>query len=169
MQKIINTILEMFEQRGYSDIKQNEEYITANDTDNNIIRVNLNIIQKLNIAEINSIVHNLQDNNISHCIVIFQGIPTPSVKNLILSLPELNLNIELFKAEDLFFNITKHILVPNHEKLNKQEQIQFKKSFGINIPVLLKTDPISKFYNFKRGDIIKVTRKNGFISYRIVK
>lgn len=169
MQKIINTILEMFEQRGYSDIKENNQYITAINNDNNIIRVNLNIIQKLNIAEINSIVHNLQDNNISHCIVIFQGIPTPSVKNLILSLPELNLNIELFKAEDLFFNITKHILVPNHEKLNKQEQIQFKKSFGINIPVLLKTDPISKFYNFKRGDIIKVTRKNGFISYRIVK
>lgn len=169
MQKIINTILEMFEQRGYSDIKQNEEYITANDTDNNIVRVKLNIIEKLNVAEINSIIHELQTDNISHCIVVFEGVPTPTVKNLISTLPDLNLNIELFKSEDLFFNITKHILVPKHEKINKQEQIQFKKSFGTNIPILLKSDPISKFYNFKKGDIIKVTRKNGFISYRIVK
>jgi len=167
--KIKNTILEMFDQRCYSEIKEGEEYIYAKNTDNQAVRVKLTIVQKLNVGEMNSIVSELQKDEIFHCIVVFEGTPTPAVKNLIATLPDLNINIELFKCEDLLFNITKHILVPEHVKLEKEEQREFKKKFGINIPILLKSDPVSRFYNFKKGDIIKVTRKNNFVSYRIVK
>ena len=167
--KVKNTLFEMFEQRSYVDIKQDEQYIYAKDTENQTIRVKLDIVQKLNVAEMNSIVNELQKDNIFHCIVIFEGTPTPAVKNLISTLPELNINIELFHVENLLFNITKHVLVPKHEKIDKEQQKEFKKKFGINIPTLLKSDPITRFYNFKKGDIIRVTRNNGFISYRIVK
>jgi len=33
----------------------------------------------------------------------------------------------------------------------------------------LRTDPISRFYGYERGDIIKVTRTGGIVTYRIVR
>jgi DNA-directed RNA polymerase subunit H (RpoH/RPB5) len=32
-----------------------------------------------------------------------------------------------------------------------------------------KDDPIVKFYDYQKGDLIKIIRKNGYITYRIVK
>ena len=77
--------------------------------------------------------------------------------------------IELFNVDDLQFNITKHILVPLHKKLNKEECKEFKEQYGSSIPVLLKSDPVCRFYNFQKGDIIQITRRNSFVSYRIVR
>ena len=45
----------------------------------------------------------------------------------------------------------------------------FKKKYTDDIPIILKSDPISRFYGYERGDIIKVTRKSGYVMFRIVK
>ena len=39
----------------------------------------------------------------------------------------------------------------------------------IDFPLLRRDDPISKFYGYNRGDVIKITRPNNYISYSIVK
>ena len=41
--------------------------------------------------------------------------------------------------------------------------------YGGKLPIILKTDPVVKYLNFKKGDILKVTRKSDYIHYRIVK
>ena len=41
--------------------------------------------------------------------------------------------------------------------------------FTYTFPVLLSTDPVSRYFNFKKGDIIKIIRKYDIITYRIVK
>ena len=46
---------------------------------------------------------------------------------------------------------------------------QIKEKYGDTFPSLLKSDPISRFYGYNKGDIIKVTRKNGIVIHRIVK
>jgi len=35
--------------------------------------------------------------------------------------------------------------------------------------VILKTDAVAKFYNFQKGEIIKIERTDGTVSFRIVK
>jgi DNA-directed RNA polymerase I, II, and III subunit RPABC1 len=106
---------------------------------------------------------------VKHAILVYEGTPTPAVKAVIANLPELEVAIELFHADDLQFNITKHELVPKHEKLPLQEAKEFKACYGTNIPTLLRTDAVVRFYDFHKGEIIKVTRKNSAISYRIVR
>ena len=77
-------------------------------------------------------------------------------------------NIELFTYDELNYNITKHHLVPKHTKLSPEERSSFVSTYGENIPIIKKTDPISRYWCFKTGDIIKIDRNDGTISYRIV-
>ena len=82
-----------------------------------------------------------------------------------------NYEFELFDHKELMYNITKHVLVPLHRLLtfeNEEKEIIFKEKFK-KICTIQKTDPVAKFYNFKKGDIIEVKRQNGYVAYRIVK
>jgi DNA-directed RNA polymerase I, II, and III subunit RPABC1 len=160
----INTVMEMLSQRKYSDIKKEDEKIIAEKEDGTEIYVFTKIIEKLNVGELNNYISLIQKININHCILLYEGIPTPAVKNVINTIYDIGVLIELFNVDDLQFNITKHILVPLHKKLNKEECKEFKQQYGTSIPVLLKSDPVCRFYNFQKGDIIQITRRNSFVS-----
>ena len=168
-------ILEMFQQRGYKNIKivnencdDKKTKITATKQDDKIVYAFTKIVEKLNIDEINSFIKFMNDNNNDHIIIIYEDKPTPAVKN-ITKVMDLKLNIELFHADDLQYNTTKHKLVPKHIKLSSEEALKFKKTYGIKIPYILRNiDPISKFYDFKKGDVIKIIRNDNTIHYRLV-
>jgi DNA-directed RNA polymerase I, II, and III subunit RPABC1 len=97
---------------------------------------------------------------IYHCI-------TSSTQKLFSELN--NYHIELFNIDELRFNLTKHKLVPTHIKLSDAQQQSFLQTFGEKIPIILKTDPISKIYDYKRNDIVKIIRPGNEVSYRICK
>ncbi len=46
---------------------------------------------------------------------------------------------------------------------------KFTDKYGQKFPFIRKDDQIARFYNYQRGDVIKITRNDGFITYRIVK
>lgn len=75
----------------------------------------------------------------------------------------LNLNIQIFDIKELQFNITKHMLVPKHELVSDQEEVKnilqnycLKSKF--QLPLILKTDPVSRYLGLKNGDIVKIIR-----------
>lgn len=86
-------------------------------------------------------------------------------------------NVQLFCLKELIFNITKHVFVPKHELLDKEEARRLMESFFVpnltKFPIMLKTDPISKFYDFKAGDVCRITRysptSGEYFSYRVVR
>lgn len=169
-EKAKDIIIEMFCARNYTEVNTEANRISAVKDDGvSTIYAFHSIIEKLNNDEIHSYISLLQEEKVKHAILVYEGTPTPAVKAVIANLPELDINIELFHADDLQFNITKHELVPKHEKLPVQEAKEFKARYGTNIPTLLRTDAVVRFYDFHKGEIIKVTRKNGAISYRIVR
>jgi len=131
----------------------------------------LNVIPKLNVAEINSHMQELGKMNVMHGILIHEEKPTPPVKQVVANAISINICIELFSANDLQFNITKHRLVPQHVKMSSEECRILKKKYGSNLPILIRSDPISRFYNFQKGDIVKIVRADGDLSvpFRIVK
>ena len=72
-------------------------------------------------------------------------------------------------------NIRKHMLVPEHSKLNKKEiqELLEKYNLALNeLPKILLTDPAIEKLNVKPGDIIKITRDSPTagisIYYRVV-
>lgn len=72
-------------------------------------------------------------------------------------------------------NITKHFIVPKHEKVSIEEVNKLKKILRIKdiykLPTLMIYDPVSRYFNFKQGDVIKITRNSKstgtHISYRV--
>ena len=73
------------------------------------------------------------------------------------------------------FDILKHVLVPQHIVLSKEEAEKVLEKYKIKpsqLPKILTTDPVVKAIGAKKGDIIKIIRKSRTaeeaIAYRVV-
>lgn len=71
--------------------------------------------------------------------------------------------------------ITKHVLVPKHIKLSKEEKEALLKKYNFSdaeLPKILITDPAISSLNPKEGDIIKIIRRSPTakesVYYRVV-
>jgi len=178
-EKAIETLKEMIIQRGYTIEDQEDQdeddlqTITGTrlqNKKNDKIIIFLTPIAKFNVDRVKEFVSILNTVHINHCICVYTDTVTSMAQKLIENTTDFQ--IELFTLRELQYNITKHVLVPIHICLTDEESVEFRKKFGTRFPVILKADPICKFYNFKRGDVIKIIRKsndNEYITHRIVK
>ena len=171
MERAYEICLEMINQRGYKIVDRDEERILAIKPDNTQMCVFVAPSHKFNVESIQEYISMMKKMNLAHSIIVNKDNATPIAKKIIEESPDLN--IELFYVDQLQFNITKHYLVPKHElayKKGTKEYMAFKKKYmADNFPVILKSDAVARFFAFQKGDIIKVTRPNGIITYRIVK
>jgi len=161
---------EMLNMRGYklkSESEDSSHRIFSNAADHNIIvffdtheKINKNILSKYNQL--------MNDLNIKESILVYSGTITTTTSKLIDALNQ-SKQIQIFNIDELTFNITKHVLQPNFEKLSIDDKNEVINLLGRKIPIMRYNDAISKFYNYKKGDIIQVTNKQNVISYRIVK
>ena len=78
-------------------------------------------------------------------------------------------------ADELLFDITKHILVPKHTKYTEDYDI-LKKNLMIKhldkLPFIGFNDPVARFIGLKENDIVKIERNElsqNNVSYRICK
>lgn len=84
---------------------------------------------------------------------------------------------ELFWLNTVIFNITKHILVPTHTKMDDEEvrkllaELYIQNKF--HLPIMLKSDPITRYLDLSSGDVCRITRYSPtcghYYSYRVVK
>jgi DNA-directed RNA polymerase I, II, and III subunit RPABC1 len=162
---IQQTTIEMLQQRGF-DVEITEENLVGKKGRSSVI-VFFNLSPKVNNDRIQEYITKMRNANFTHAIVVYNDSVTPMAQKVVDELE--GLRIELFQMKSLRYNITKHRLVPKHTLLTKSEMKSFKEQFGTKIPILLHTDPIARFYDFQKSDIVKVERTNGFICYRIVK
>ena len=84
-------------------------------------------------------------------------------------------NTELFYDTELQINLIDHILVPKHFKLSEIEIDRLKESYQFrtkNAKRMFLDDPVSKYYNLKIDDIVRIERpsiNSGIaIDYRVV-
>lgn len=169
------TLLDMLKDRGYhitDEHKYNDEknedikpYSIKAQKMDDIIICFITDDEKLNIQGIKDKISILNKENATRCIIVYKSSITSSAKK---SLETVNYIFELFSLLELQFNITKHRLVPRHEQINDIEKEELKNYKG-KLPILLHTDAIARYYAFNKGDIIRITRKNGSIVYRVVK
>lgn len=172
MERALNTVRNMLEQREYTIRQVDEEKFIGTNEENKSIVVFTTLIEKFNVDRIKEKIVILNAINENHCIVIYNDSITSIAKKSIEN--SIDKKFELFTLDELQYNITTHRLVPKHVKLSDKEATVFKKRYGVKFPVILTTDPVSRFYNFQRGDIIKIIRKDSstdfpFITHRIVK
>lgn len=164
MEKQSEICMDMLLQRNYSIVDIEDDRITAEKEDGEIICVFLSDIPRLNANKIQEYINEMSNLDITHSIIVYNDI-TPHVKKTV---SNCNMKIELFTKKEMSINPTKNRLVPIHEKLPEDEGKEFKEKYKQKFAILRLSDPISRFYGYKKGDVIKITRKNGYIAYRIV-
>lgn len=161
------TVTEMLQQRGYT-VTDEDDVVVGNrrfPTSDKVV-VFYNPVS-ISISHIKEYVGVMGKTGFDHAIVIYKDGVTPQASKTIEMLTDKE--IEVFQEKKMLYNITKHRLVPTHRCLSAFEIESFKRKYGIKIPVLLQTDVVVRFYNFKPGDVIEITRADGIVVYRIVK
>ena len=183
MDKAIQTMSEMIIQREYKITSENDDKIIATCKVGQCIVAYKTPVAKFNverfkeyISKLEKLNEDVENRQYNHIILVYTDCITPTGKRMIAE--SVDIKFELFSIDELQFNITKHRLVPLHQKLNDDESKEFKEKFGLKYQAILISDPISRFYNYKRGDIIRILRqkkndnndnKQYIIAYRIVK
>lgn len=108
-----------------------------------------------------------------YIIVVFEKLNVRDIDNL----NNAGKEYQLFNLYDLQFNIAQHILVPKHELINSDEEIEklvilHKIKTKTQFPHLLRNDPMAKYVYAKPGNLVKVTRSSqtscSHIVYRCV-
>lgn len=108
-----------------------------------------------------------EENNVNHCIVVYNGKFNHHVIKGVQH-RDTFCNFSLFTRDSLCKNVTKHIWIPKHILLNKQERNDFLKEYtSEELPVIKMDDPISKYFGAKEGDIFKIIRNNSSLGYQI--
>jgi DNA-directed RNA polymerase I, II, and III subunit RPABC1 len=162
-------IKEMMTDRGHTEWLDIEPISICSTKDHKShVMVYMCHTDKFNIEGVKYAVYQLQQHRLKNVIIVYQNIITSSARKAIEHLQDYT--IEMFEKKELQFNPTKHRLYSQHTKINKEEiQTEIPLDQVNQLPVLLRTDVISRYFHFNRGDVIKINRKNGSIAYRIVK
>lgn len=164
------TILEMLSDRGedIGDVtSQHMDDILKQDDLKSVIEVIINDIKiiyykppKVKSTDIKKYFEDKEPYRL-YILVIQENITQNNMKFT----SSLNVPIEVHTLNRLQFNITKHSLVPKHEVIRDKRVIDdlvemYKLKSKMQFPLILKTDPMAKYYGLKSGDIVKITRKS---------
>ena len=176
--QVYQTCLELIQQRGYEIFLEEEDRIGAVKPEGDIFYVFLQDMAQFKISTLFEYMNMMKELDVYHIIAIYKEKATPKAVQTVELMEQTEITIkgvvfppmtiELFAEEDLKYNITKHRLQPDFEKLDDNEAVDFKKQWG-KYGTMKITDPIARFYNYKRGNVIRIKRKNGIIYYRIVR
>lgn len=70
-------------------------------------------------------------------------------------------NVQFFTFQELCVNITRHMLVPRHERISRTEVPVDLSESCAELPILATSDKVAQYYAYEPGDIIRITRTAG--------
>lgn len=161
---------EQYIEYAIEQYKQTQKYIETNIIVKDDIKIYIKILdinsyQNFKIDDVKNIISDIN----SYKIIIS---PNINIKNTA-ELEKIN-NLQLFPLNFFDFDKAEHRLIPKHEKVDDDIEIQNILSvYGKDGMKKIKIDdPMCKYHNFKKNDLIRIIRFNqitGYdIDYRIV-
>eukprot|EP00045_Choanoeca_perplexa_P003300 m.29740 g.29740 ORF g.29740 m.29740 type:complete len:217 (-) comp11971_c0_seq1:69-719(-) len=131
---------------------------------------------KVGVAVIREYVVEMKDNNVNNAIVVVQKALTSSAMKAVRECNAAGNFMQVFEETELVVNITQHELVPRHQLQTEEEKADLLARYKLKeqqLPRIKITDPISRYYGLKRGQVVKITREKSptagrYVSYRLV-
>lgn len=110
--------------------------------------------------------------DVSHIILILNtkttgggGSAKPNistVKSLVSEAETRGVTLEIFTLKEMQFNVSRHVLVPEHTKLSGDEIKDVLASLCVKnrfqLPAIASNDPMARYLNLKHGDIVRIKR-----------
>jgi DNA-directed RNA polymerases I, II, and III subunit RPABC1 len=175
-------ILKMLIIRGYliedqDDFinSQDEEFLThkIDDEDCKIFVFFPKINAKVGVFTIRQYIKEMQDNEVEQAIVVVKDAITAFAKQVFIDAKPLV--IECFKENELLVDKLSHVLVPKHELISEEEKKELLKIYKAKesqLPKIISSDPIAKYFGARKGQVFKITRPSessgDYVYYRIV-
>lgn len=129
---------------------------------------------KIGVKTVQNYVAKMEEDKVSRAIVVVRQGLTPSAKAAMKSLGP-DFVMEDFLESELLINITEHELVPLHVLLTTEEKLELFARYKLKENQLMKmltTDPVARYYGYKRGQVVKIIRKSDtagrYVTYRLV-
>ena len=115
---------------------------------------------KLGLKDVRQVEERMTEMRISHATVVLQGGVTPPAKaHVVDKMRAQGYVVELFLLAELQFDLMEHHLVPKHRLLlPKEREAMFEKYGANNLPRMLLTDPVSRYFGLKRGQVMEIER-----------
>lgn len=129
---------------------------------------------KVGVVTIRQYIEDMQKNNVNRAIIVVKDSITAFAKQVYIDASPY-ITIECFKENELYIDKLSHVLVPKHEIISETEKDELLRVYKIKewqLPKILNSDPISKYFGARKGQIFKITRhsenSNEYIYYRLV-
>lgn len=169
------TFQEWFDKYNNSNNKLSFNGIFAKKIEENVSRLYYQYISgtKLTANDISLFFSQMKEGQCESGIIIISGQLSPQAKQ---KLEDINveLQVECFNISELMVNITEHDYVPKHLLLSHDEKKKLLKRYKIKenqLPKILRTDPVAKYLELKKGDVVKIVRDSEtagkYVTYRI--
>jgi len=162
---------DMCQNRGYTEIRSFEEAIESDREELRPILACKNAqqdvvvfkVKKLGIDTVRKLLE-LEVVEGSHVILIYETDITAFSRKYLRKCK--SFSYEIHPTNFFKFNPTKHVLVPEHRKLDQDERQTLLATVSPEcFPKILSTDPISKWYCFSKGDVVEIRRATPLGSY----
>ena len=135
----------------------------------------LDNLENLN-EKMNNLINIYKIQKTDDIIIVFDKNDVEKASSLMKIYKFQNLNTSVLTIQFLQFNVSKHVFVPKHSKLNNIEIKQITKQLKIKslnqLPFIFVNDPQCKYHGFRLHDVIKIERvsktNSKSISYRYV-
>ena len=161
--KIIEKLLAF---RNFKIIERDDTKFIAQNNEKFLIVI-FSIYPTLNIEGIKEYLNIVNTLDFSHMIIVYNKSITSSSKKIIKYMKVKGINIEIFQSDKLV-DISAHRLFRPHEKVTGDEEAEIRQKYGSNLPKILTSDAMVLWYGFEIGDILRISRKDGHITYRLV-
>lgn len=168
--KCLITIHEMLKDRGYTGIRTDQKTMrtvaTKNEEKMNVYFASAKK-KGVGVHEVRDI---LEEVNGEKLILIYETSITFYAKQALKEYA----HVETFQAKRLYYNVTKHVLVPPHRILNESEKEEVLLAYSVQLEQckkMLSTDPVAKYYGATVGQLIEIQRCGADrprLEYRVV-
>lgn len=164
---VLKTTIEMLKDRNYEHIQacQTIDEVVQNMNDNRfivcgngtqVVHVFFHNDERLGVKQLRSWVEQSAADNI--IVVSLDGPTAFTRKEAENQFP----HVQFFLFKDLCVNITRHCLVPKHEKIESTSDLPLPFTTSKNeLPGLYTTDKVAQYYAYAPGDVIRITRTAG--------
>ena len=129
---------------------------------------------KMGLPPLKAFVELMISMKVHHAIIVLKDDASPFVRKVIRELEASGKTVQLFERYELGVNITEHSLVPKHEVLSSEQKLALLQRYKLKenqLPRIQSSDPISRYFGLKRGQVVKITRNSEtagrYITYRI--
>ncbi|KAE8719682.1 DNA-directed RNA polymerase subunit 5-like protein 1 [Hibiscus syriacus] len=118
--------------------------------------------EKVGVPIVRNCAKRMKADNVYNAILVVQRALTAPAKAAIVEINSY-FHMEVFEEAELLTNITEHMFVPKHTVLKDHEKKELLQKYRVKetqLPRILVSDPVAKYYGMRRGQVVKITRQS---------